>query len=360
MKGEKTLVKDQGGWFFQGGADNDVIVSSRIRLSRNLTGHLFPGSMGHEEEERVRTAAIAAFEGLLDETTYEPVLIGDLRPSERRLLMERKLISQDFSLHKEKTVMLRKDMNQSCMINEDDHLKILTYRGGEALSSLYREVRDLDDKLETRVDFAASLEYGYLGPRLDNLGTAMKGSYFVHLPALVESGLVDKALKTMIQVGYEVTGFSPGEDGSLGQFFLVSNKETLGFKEEEVVEKLETLSRQLITYERMAREDLLNKKLWELEDRVFRALGVMKSCRLLDYGEGVELISSLRMGVILGWLPFPLESLNSLIILSQNSHLQARIGDGETAEELILDHERAEQFREILITPLETGGGSDV
>lgn len=132
MSLDGLLLKQGAGWFQEGGPDNDVVLSSRIRLSRNLTGHLFPGSMGHEEEESVKTSLVGAFSRLQGDNLFRVFPLESLRPSQRRLLLEERFISQDFTLHKEKTVLLREDLAFSCMINEEDHLKILGYRGGDS------------------------------------------------------------------------------------------------------------------------------------------------------------------------------------------------------------------------------------
>jgi len=354
-----SLLTNRNGWFTLGGPDNDIIISSRIRLSRNLTGHLFPGSMGWDEEQQVKTDLLTVF-SKMEQGRFHVLPLEELRPPERRLLLERKFISQDFSLNKEKTMLLSDDQAISCMINEEDHLKMIGFSGGSSLDKLYKKMRVLDDNIEKEIDFAASIEYGYLGPRLDNLGTAMKASFLVHLPALEETGLIDKALKTMLQVGYSVTGFAPDdEDGSLGQYYLVSNQETLGISEEDIIEKMETLSNQLITYERMARKDLSSKKLVHLEDRIFRAQGVVERCRLLSYEEGVQILSSLRLGIALGLLPYEMGDLNSLIITSQNSHIQEKISR-QDIQDTTVEMMRANLFKELLVKSQKNGGASDV
>ena len=336
-------------WYSQTGPMEDVILSSRIRLSRNLTGHQFPGSMGHQEEETVRNKILSAFSRLSPDEDLHALSLEELRPNERRLLFEKKLISQDFSLNKEKTLVLDRNYQFSGMINGEDHLRMAALSGGLSLRDLYARINRVDESLEEVIDFAATLELGYLAGDLQNLGTGMKASLMVHLPALVETGLIEKALKAMLHADFQVKGFFGDDEESLGQFYLVANRNTLGVSEEEIQEKLEGMAQQLVTYERMAREDLLSKKQLYLEDRVFRALGLLKSCRLLSYRESVEAISSLRMGVILKWLELPPEKLNALLITGQTSHLQERLLRSEGgSDEQAVDQERAGYFREEL------------
>ena len=360
MSPNELLHPRNGGWFRQGGPDSDVVLASRIRLSRNLAGHLFPGSMGQKEEKAVQDSLVEVFSHFNEVDPFHVLPMEGLSPSQRRLLLEKRLISQNFVQHGEKTLLLREDMTCSCMINEEDHLRILGYRGGESLKALYEDIRTLDERLEQYVDFAASLEFGYLGPRIDNLGTAMKGVVMVHLPALVETGLVEKALKSMLQAGFGVSEISGEGDNSLREYYLISNLETLGFKEEEILEKLEILIRQVITYERMVREDLLAKKRWELEDRVYRAEGIVRACRLLGYAEGLEFISSLRIGTVLGWIDIPPERVGSLLILSQEAHILEGLAGEEKPEKRQVDRERARLFREVLFPSSKTGECSDV
>ena len=354
------LLRQAGGWFQEGGPDNDIILSSRIRLSRNLTGHLFPGSMGHDEEAAVQNSLVKSFSHLPEENGFHVFPMSKLSFPLRRLLLEKRLISQDFFLDREKILLLRGDMTCSCMINEEDHLKILKYRGGDSLKFLYEDIKSLEDQLEGYVDFAASLEFGYLGPRIDNLGTAMKGTFMVHLPALVKTGLIEKALKSISEAGFTVAGVPDEDDDSLEQYFLVSNTETLGLKEEEILDKLEALIRQVIAYERMAREDLVGKRRWEMEDQIYRAEGIARSCRLLSYKEGKKIISSLRLGAVLRWLDIPLERVGALLILGQKSHISERLNEKTEPEELRINAERARLFREVLFPVIDTGGDSDV
>ena len=317
---------------------------------------MFPGSMGHEEETQVKQIIISAFEKLGNEEKFKPLVLESLRPNERRMLFEKKLINQDFSLNKDKSLILNKDYSFSGMINTVDHLRMISLGSGLSLESLSKELLEIDSKLEEIIDFAVDLDWGYLSCDLGNLGTGMRTSLLVHLPALVKTGLIDKVLKAMLHADFQVTGFIGDSDSSwdsgdsLGQFYLVANSRTLGVSEEENRLQIEKLADQLINYERMARNDLLDNKI-ELEDRVFRARGLLENCRLLSYNESIELISSLRLGGILGLLNFSLEQLNSLLILGQPCHIQERLIEKEAKlDDQTVDRERADFFKSYLLS----------
>ena len=344
-------------WYRQEGDESDVVLATRGRLSRNLAGYLYPGSMGIDEENEVREKVSDAFlKNGLEDYTY--ISLGDISPQERRLLFEEKLISQDFCLNKEKHLILSRDRNFSGMINGEDHLRMISFSGGLALEKVSGSLFELDKNLEAKIEFDANFEFGYLGPNLDNLGTGLKISVMLHLPALEATGLIDKALKTVLQAGLQVVGFSGEDNQSLGQFYIMSNRTALGLSEDEIQENLDNMSGQLLTYERMAREDLTKRKMIELEDRVYRGEGLLSHCRLLLRNEGIELTAALRLGRVLDLNGYEMKDLNALLILGQDSHIKERLkARGEKVVPVSVDAERAAFFREYLHGE-DTRGGS--
>jgi protein arginine kinase len=172
----------------------------------------------------------------------------------------------------------------------------------------------------------------------------------LHLPALVETGLIEKALKAIVQVGMNVKGFFADDEGSLGQMYQISNQFTFGFTETDFIEKLDAITHQLIHYERKARGDLLESSPVDVEDRVLRALGLLRYCKKLSVREVIEYLSSVRLGVALGIVQAPLERVTALLFLSQKAHVQYFVQDEEeSADADILDHARARIVRDSLI-----------
>ncbi|MBI9103438.1 MAG: hypothetical protein JEY99_13555 [Spirochaetales bacterium] len=343
-------------WYHQAGVDSDVVLSTRGRISRNLSGHLYPGSMGIEEENSVKEKVRDAFSQAGEGYTY--LALEEMPPMEKRLLLEQKLITQDFCLNKDKHLILGDDRNFSGMINGEDHLRMVSFSGGLALEDVLGKLMDIDSKLEEIIDFNATFDLGYIGPDLKNLGTALKMSVMLHLPSLEATGLIDKALKTILHAGMEITGFSGEKEQSLGQFYIISNRNTLGDNENGIREKLSDITGQLLTYERMAREDLVKRKMIELEDRVFRGEGLLANCRLLSRNEGIELSAALRLGTVLELNNYSLEKLNGLLVLGQDSHIKERLKSrNEDIDSISVDRERAEFFRNYLYIK-DTQGGS--
>ena len=265
------------------------------------------------------------------------------------MLLERHILSQGYSLKTERAVILGENQYFSGMINETDHLRLSCIKGGLSLGDAYNDVARCDSQLEKHIDFAVSLDLGYLNTEVTNVGTGLRASVMLHLPALVKTSLIEKAFKAVVQVGLSVKGFFGDDDHSLGNMYQISNQISLGLNEKEIQEKLENITRQIVNYERKAREDLLEKRRVEIEDEVFRAYGILTNCRTLSSREAIELISGLRLGVSLGIMDFPLERITAALFLTQKAHIQQAIQSQETgADTTLIDYTRAQLVQESL------------
>ncbi len=340
-------VSQVPGWFCERGPDYDVAISSRVRLSRNLANHFYPELLKNDEDSEVQSDILSAFGGGNESEPYSSSLVGDLKPIERRLLLERNYISRDFSLQNQKACILSKDHHVSAMVNEIDHLRLASMRGGRSIDSCFEEVDRVDTSLESSLDFAVSLEWGYLNADITNSGTGMKCSVMLHLPALVEVGLIDNALKAVVQMGMSAKGFFGEEDGSLGDMYQIGNQLTFGHSEKELIEKLDAITLQLIHYERKARNEMLERNRIGLEDKILRALGTLRFCKLLPAREAVEHLSSIRLGAALGIIEAPLERITALLFVTQKAHVQQSID--ESADANHIDQTRANIVRDALI-----------
>jgi protein arginine kinase len=357
MNDFQGLLKEKV-WFTESGQEGDVVVSSRVRLARNLVDHPFPEFLKRDNELVVRDKVVSAFAKLPAQNNFTILYMKDLTPLDRRVLLERNIITQDFSLAENKAVVLSRDESISVMINEIDHLRIACIREGLTLSEVYEEVDRLDSLLEDELHYSISLQWGYLNSNLTDIGTGMRASLMVHLPALVMTQLIEKALKAITQVGLLVKGFFGEGLSSLGDMYQIANQISLGLSEAEIVENLNSIVAPLINYERKARSELLMRKREEVEDRVFRAYGILTNCRRIASREAIELLSNLRLGISLGLIPkIPLETVNTLFFLCQKSHIQKMLEDSEaTSETGEIDAQRAKIIRETL-TERETTGG---
>lgn len=305
--------------------------------------------MDRDDEQKVCSKIIDAFEGFDDVDDYGISEIGKIKPIDRRILLERNHLSQDYILHTKKNLIISKDNLSSCVINDTDHLRLSVFDGGLEVRKCAQKADIIDSRLESKLDYAVSFEFGYLNTEVNNLGTGVRASVMMHLPALVETNLIEKALKAVVQIGFTVKGFMGDEDHSLGSMYQISNQFTIGQTEEEIVEKLENLALQIAGYELKARAEMFEKKKTEVEDSVYRAYGLLTNCRLLKANEAIDNLSALRMGISLGMIDLPIEVCSSLIFLSQKSHIQKMIKDKDAgADETLVDYTRAGYVKDII------------
>jgi len=336
------------GWFNMPGPDTDVAVSSRVRLARNLMGYAFLPTLSSEKEVEVRDQIIDSFQKLGRD--YEVVYLDRISPIEKRMLLERNIISQDFFLAPNKAVVLSSDGSLSAMINEEDHLRLACIQSGLCLEDTYGKVDGLDSLLEEHLHYSASLEWGYLNTSLNNTGTGLRASVMLHLPALVMDGNINWALKTASQVDLQIKGYWGDDDNSLGSMYQIANQVGIGASEAQIIEGLKELALQLVEHERQARLELLKKRRTELEDRIYRALGLLKNCRIISSKEAIELLGTLRLGLALGIIQGPSsEAVTALLILVQKSHIQKMLDTkDDEADNKLVDYTRAKLIRRAL------------
>ncbi len=350
-------ISTAGTWFDRQGPNDDVVLSSRVRLSRNLAGFCFPGLLSFNEEEKVKDLIVNAVSRLQDKNDFQIYYLDSLKPLARKLLLEKNLITQEFSIANNKVVILG-TLDATCgMINETDHLKLAAFSCGLSLQDAYKSVDTIDVGLEANLNYAVSLEWGYLSSALTNIGTGMRASLMLHLPALVSTSLISKAIKTIVQLGVSIKGFfSDGQD-SLGDIYQISNQVSVGVSEKEILENLEDIALQLVNYERKAREEMLKKERVTVLDKIFRALGILLYCRSLAAKEAIGLLSTVRMGLALNLLKgIDLHIITGLIFTIQKYHIINMLGDDEEIDNMLVDYTRAKLIRETLST-IEISGG---
>lgn len=313
-------------WMDGQGAESDIVISSRIRVARNLTNLPFPHLLTGEQAQAVLSAVQAAIAkrplkekiGVLELTR-----MSELTPVERQILVEKHLISPDLlEDYQKKAVVLRADEVISIMINEEDHLRIQCLLPGLQLKEAWELVDRLDDELEATLDYAFDERLGYLTACPTNVGTGMRASVMLHLPGLVLVKQIKSVLATIAKLGLTVRGlYGEGTEAS-GNLFQVSNQVTLGQAEEDIITNLISVTRQLISQERSAREALRREGREQLEDRVGRAYGLLKHSRLMTSEEAMRLLSDLRLGIDLGFIKnIPPNLVNELIVLTRPAFL---------------------------------------
>jgi len=213
------------------------------------------------------------------------------------------------------------------MVNEEDHFRIQYLLPGLQLNNIWKLINKIDDKIEKKVTYAFSEKEGYLTSCPTNVGTGMRASVMLHLPALAMINGLNDILKAISKIGYVVRGFYGEGTEVMGNLFQVSNQITLGLSEEEIIDNLEKVNQQIISKEQKVRRDLLSNSKNQLEDQVWRAYGILSSARIISSAEAMELLSKLRFGVELGIIPYPdLGTLNKLMLLIQPAYLQMLAG----------------------------------
>ncbi len=357
---EFSGLKDAPGWMKKGGPEDRVVVSSRVRLSRNLADHAFPWTCAAEEENGIRAEIIGAFRRLPKKEKFTIIYLDEITPLERRMLFERNIISQGYSLEKNKAIVLGEDESVAAVIAEEDHLRLVGVQAGSCLERLHERIDALDGELERSLKYAVSTEWGYLNTAITNLGTGLKASMMLHLPALAMSGLLKKAVKASAQLGLSIRGFFSESVDSLGDMYIVANEVTIGLTEREIIGNLGRIAAQLIGYENRTREELMEKRRIDIEDKVFRALGLLTHCRYISAREAVENLSSLKLGICLGLIDVADNpTVTSLLFLSQKSHIQRLLQNShDTIDGKLIDYTRAKLIREALTT-VAKGEGDD-
>ena len=323
-------------WLQGGGSDGDVVVSSRVRLARNLAGMPFlsrctPGQV-REIAATLRGAVTKLPLG--NEGFYADMESAD--PLDRAVLVERHLISKQ---HAEgsgpRGVAVSGDEVVAAMVNEEDHLRMQVLGGGLDLDNAYARIARLEELLEQQLKFAFTSRLGYLTACPTNVGTGLRVSVMLHLPALKIVGQLDKALRAARDMHLAVRGLYGEGTEAIGDLYQVSNQTTLGVSEERIVRDFcDQVAPAIIRYERTAREALLKNRRLALEDRVHRALAVLRAARLLSSEEALYLLGHVRLGASLKLLPeVSLRTISELSMLTKPAHLQRYFGREMTASD---------------------------
>jgi len=342
------LVSKSASWLDATGSFSEIVLSTRIRLARNLAGHNFVHRMKVKElkDALSEVKKVCEESKTLTGSTGSIFLdLKDLSPLELEFLVERHLIGIDMARDgRSRGVVVGEGEKASVMINEEDHLRLQSFSSGLQPKKSYEIVNQLDNELERELDFAVSEELGYLTACPTNTGTGIRCSILIHLPGLVLTKEIDKVLRGVTQVGFVVRGLYGEGTEVKGNFFQISNQTTLGRSEEEIVESLEKIGRQVIQYEKDAREILLKSAINQIEDKIWRAYGILKHAQVLTSDEFVNLSSAVRLGVGVGTIrSISIQELNRILIHTQPAHLQKIYGEEMETEER--DIRRAEYVR---------------
>lgn len=311
-------------WMEDRGPDMEIVISSRVRAARNIKGHTFPCLASDEETAAVleKISSVMVVKENFAEFCYWPMeQISDL---EKQVLVEKHLISPFLAREsKYGALFLRQDEAVSIMINEEDHLRIQAILPGLQLEEAWREAGLYDDLLEGELEYAFDEHFGYLTACPTNMGTGLRASVMLHLPALIMSGQINRFLGALSQVGLTVRGLYGEGTEIVGNLVQVSNQVTLGQSEEEIIHNLYVVIRQVIEQEQNVRQTLLDKNRANLADKAYRALGLLKYAQVMSSHEAIGLISDLRLGYDLGLIKdVDYKLLNELLVIIRPGCLQ--------------------------------------
>ncbi|MGE4357174.1 MAG: protein arginine kinase [Candidatus Omnitrophota bacterium] len=339
------LLVSLGEWLKGEGPNSDIVMSSRVRLARNLDKIPFPHWASKKEKEDVLASIkdVLRESGLIKDGIF--ILMKEIDEIDRVFLLERHLVSHEFiQKPNSKAVAISPNEMVSGMINEEDHIRLQVMQSGFNILGAFEVAKKLDEFLSTRINFAFSPEWGYLTACPTNVGTGLRASVMLHLPVLVFTKQINKVLQAITRLGLTARGFYGEGTEATGNFFQISNQVTLGQREEDIVDNLEKIIRQVVEYEQNARQVIMTQEKEKITDRIWRAYGVLKNAYIISSNETIELLSHVRLGVDLGIIKdITRRQLNELLIFIQPAHLQKLEGKKLTPQQR--DVKRAQLIR---------------
>lgn len=337
-------------WYIDAGPDSDVVLSSRIRLARNFSDLPYPHMSRPEQRREVMDRSVAAI--LHSNSSMSQLFrfldFTSLPEIERQVLVEKHLVSKELAdCGQDCGAIISEGENISLMLNEEDHLRIQCLGAGLQLESLWSLADKLDNLLSESIPFAFDDKTGYLTCCPTNIGTALRASAMLHLPALVMTGYIKGLLESVSKLGVAVRGLYGENTEATGNIFQISNQVTLGRSEDEIITGVKQLTNQIVERERSLRHELISQNGIRLEDRIHRAFGALRSARIITTEETLQKLSDVRLGVNLGMLPELDESrLNELLVGIQPGNLQKR--EGRPLKPDDRDTKRAELVRDAM------------
>lgn len=322
-------------WYEKTGSEGDVVISTRIRLARNLCNYPFPVKLNMQQREKVeQEVKDALFESNSTfSQQFRYIDMQTLSQTEAVSLVERHLVSPEFiSRGKGRALLLAHDESISIMVNEEDHLRIQVMQEGLNLDKVYDIADKLDTLLNERLHFAFDNNLGYLTQCPTNLGTGMRASLMLHLPALQESGTMNRVANNLYKLGLAIRGTYGEGTEPIGALYQLSNQVTLGLSEHEAIANLNSIAMQLVAQERNTRETLI--KSMETQDAVCRSVGILKNARMLSNNEFMRLVSNVRLGIETGLIAnIPYDVINSMIAQVQPATVMLPSGKKLTSSE---------------------------
>ena len=343
-----NVMSNTGEWLRGEGPHHQIVVSSRVRLARNLRHRAFPGWAKKAERTQILELIKPRVEELTEMQDSFSELLQDLSALEKQVLVERHLISREHAAKGAGSgVVMNRRQTLSIMINEEDHLRMQSIRSGLQLKNAFKLVDKVDSTLESKLDFAYDPRLGYLTACPTNVGTGMRASAMLHLPGLVLSDLINQVIQAVGKIGLAVRGLYGEGTEAMGNLFQISNQTTLGEKEDDIIGRLTKVIETIIEKEHDARQMLIQKKPDTLWDQIGRAYGILTYAHAMSSKEALNLLSIIKLGVDLSAFPEDRRlPIDELFIETQPAHLQKGSQQKLNAEER--DFLRAQIIRDRL------------
>lgn len=333
-------------WYLQNGKESDVVVSSRIRLARNLSNFPFVTKQTKETRNKLEETVKEIVPSLGYGLNF--VRLQDMDEITKMSLLEKHLVSPNFVMNKENTgaMLINDDENISVMINEEDHLRIQVMASGLDIENLMNFSTELDEKIGKLLPYAYHEKYGFLTSCPTNVGTALRASVMVHLPGLEKTGNINKILEVINNFGMNIRGIYGEGSKAAANMYQISNKQTLGISESEIVKNLKLITEKIIEQERLARK-ILTRDSIELEDKVYRAYGILTNAKKISSEEARDLLSEVKLGTDLGIIQELTDlKVKKLELYTKPANLQKYLGKQIDSYER--DIKRAEVIKQII------------
>lgn len=320
----EELAGKCGEWLRGSGPESDIVISSRIRLARNLAEYPFVRRASRDERTQIAKSTRAKIESISEWTNVMCLDLERLDEVDRQFLVERQLMSREMADGEgDRAVVIDLDERFSVMINEEDHLRLQVMCSGLDLQSAWERIDKLDDQLESKLTYAFQETLGYLTACPTNVGTGLRVSVMLHLPALVITREIEKVFRSLQKINVAVRGLYGEGSQFMGDFYQISNQITLGRTEAELVNTVQEVVPRIIEYERRAREFLVNESEQDLHDDVSRAYGILCTAKKISSEETLHYLSKVRMGINLGLIrSIEIATINKLFVHTQPAHLQ--------------------------------------
>ncbi|HOS29163.1 MAG TPA: hypothetical protein PLR39_00040 [Treponemataceae bacterium] len=345
----------QDAWYSYPGKENDVVLSTRVRLARNLASFPFPHAFRSDDAQRVKSLVFDSFSQMDPDQKYQSLAVKNLDPLGQRILSERGVISPETASSPMAGVIVRNDGKIACTVNTSDHVRISAFVTGLNAQTAYTLCKDVDDNLQNTLQFSASKEFGFLTSSLGDCGSGMKISVLVHLPSISAAGFLDRIFKDLMAKAYVISGFyGAGNDSgsSLGSYYQISTSNSFTGSEISQIDELSLVIKHIAEFERKTLKELADNRPTSVRDQVYRALALVKYSRFIGSREGVDLISRIKWGSDAGILSgIENSELFALLYRIQTAHLQYVIRTSELKYEkdVVSEEKKIERLRSLII-----------